>query len=259
MKITTYKECQQYMQAFAHRNISLLVIRSEGGLGKTTLAKEVVPNAIRFKGHATPLSIYMMAYKNPNALLIFDDVDTLMDNKTTVAILKQICELQEDKDVHYNTTYKAYGEDVPPQFTSNNKVMLLCNDIKKVGANMGALLTRGFYIDFDPNHNEILRKLKEFADDKEILEHLAHVHEHLKLNFRVYEKCVEIKDSSPITHLNWKQWLKNEYELNNDEDVVRELQSLPRKERDMAWKERTGKSTRTYYRTFTRLTREKRI
>jgi hypothetical protein len=270
MKASTFKQLGQYMMAFRNRSISLLIIRSSGGLGKTTEAKNSIPIedaegniiAVFFKGHATPLSIYMTASKHPNALLIFDDVDTLVDNKTTVAILKQLCELREDKDVHYNTTYKAYGEDVPPEFKSNNKVMLLCNDIKKVGANMGALLTRGFYLDFTPSHAEILKKLSEFAEERDIFDHIAKVHEHLDLNFRIYEKCVEIKDSSHYTKLDWKEWLRNEYQLNEDEDLVREIandKTLNRGERDRLWQERTGKSTRTYYRIHKKLTKDKKL
>jgi hypothetical protein len=262
MRITTYTELRQYLTAFKHGHISLLVIRSTGGLGKTYESTRQLPEALVFKGHATPLSIYMDCAKQPHKRVIFDDVDTLVDNKTNVALLKQLCELQEDKPVHYSTTYRVNDADVPRSFVSNNKVLLLCNDILKVGKNMGALLTRGFFIDFVPTPSEVIAQLREF--DGVVTEVVDYMNEHrdtLDVNYRTYEKCVEIMDSSRLTGLSWKEWLRGEFSLDRDEEIAKELEqsSLSREEIDLEWTTRTGKSTRTYYRVVRKLREEERL
>ena len=248
MIVTTYKLLGDYIKAFADNNISLLVIRSYGGLAKTYTLKNIIRDTACqfFNGHATPLSIYMTLLNSPDDLVVFDDVDSLINNKVTVSLLKQFCELSDNKTIRYNTTHKVNKAVVEPMFNSNNKVCLLCNDFKRIGHNIKALLSRGIYIDFKPSYPEILAKLKAFTNlDPEIYDYIELHNASIKqLNLRTYIKCVELKKAG----LCWKDYLINEFSLNPDLDFAVSIADLPIEERNVKWIVETSKSVRTLQR-----------
>ena len=247
MKINSYDKLKEYVKAMNTREITLLIIKSRGGLGKTYTTESQIPERDRltFKGHATPLSVYLDVYENPTKIILFDDVDSLLDNKSMVAIMKQLCEVKQDKDVFYNTSASRRGKPVPPSFKSNNQVILLCNDIKDWGEDMKAVLTRGFFIDFEPSNIEIFEQLKKFAKDKVILNFLENrlkfIH---NFNFRIYSKAEQLKNAG----LDWKNWIDKEHKVNSEEAIMYEVMKLPLVERNEDWKRRTGKSVRSLQR-----------
>ena len=248
MILKSYKQLEEYINAFASNNISLLVIRSHGGLSKTHTVKHTISDADCqfFNGHATPLSIYMKLHEHPDDLVVFDDVDSLINNKVTVSLLKQFCELSDNKIIRYSTTHKFNGAVVEPDFKSNNKVCLLCNDFKRIGRNIKALITRGIYIDFRPSHKEILNKMKCFKDlDTEIYDYLTFYSDSIKhLNLRLYFKCLELKRAS----ISWKTYLNNEYNINPDIAFAYSIADMPKDKRNVDWIVKTGKSIRTLQR-----------
>ena len=248
MIVRTYKQLNEYIKAFADNNISLLVIRSHGGLSKTHSVKETIndTDCQFFNGHATPLSIYMQLHDNPDNLVVFDDVDSLINNKVTVSLLKQFCELSDNKVIRYNTTHKVNGAVVEPKFTSNNKVCLLCNDFKRIGRNIKALITRGIYIDFKPSNIEILDKIIKFKDlDRDIFDYLKMHSSYINhFNIRLYFKCLELKKAG----INWKDYLISEFNLNPDIELAIEISNMPVSERNVRWVLETDKSVRTLQR-----------
>lgn len=244
MKINTFEKLEEYLKAFNDGEINLLIIKSDGGLGKSFTVRKMIQDAIIFKGHSTPLSIYLRLSKHPLKKIVFDDVDTLFNNKTTIALLKQICDTEKDKVIRYDTTFKG-AEDFKEEFISNNRVVLLCNDIKRMGKNIKALLTRGIFIDFRPSHDSVLEKLNIFAEDEEVFNYLKEKKNEIdKMNFRIYHNCCELKESG----INWKEYLASEYSLNTDSDLVEEIMHLPKNDRNSLWVRETGKSIRALQR-----------
>lgn len=248
MIIRRYQELTKYMDAFAQGHISLLIVRGGGGIGKTHNLTSSLKNEEPhfFNGHATPLSIYLKLSKKPDELAVFDDVDSLITNKVSVALLKQICEIKEGKIVRYETTHKVEGQEIPSSFESNNKVCLLCNDFKRIGRNIKALLTRGIYLDFQPSNWEVLRIVKQMSGlDEEIYNYLCKVNKDIKeMNFRIYQKCVELKDAS----INWRGYLHGEFNINQDKEFALQISDLPKDKRNQLWEAETGKSVRSLQR-----------
>jgi len=249
MIVTTYDKLKKYADAFTDNRISLLVIRGSGGIGKThTIAKSFYQdeNYLMFNGHATPLSIYLRLMKNRDHLVVFDDVDSLIKNSITVGLLKQICETNKKKIIRYDTTHKVSSEEIKSEFVSNNKVCLLCNDFKRVGRNIKALLTRGIYIDFQPSNDEILKVMKTFNKlDQEIYNFLEKYQDEISdLNFRTYIKCVELKGAK----IDWKDYLAGEFNINRLVELALQLSDLPKDQRNDKWRIETGKSVRSLQR-----------
>ena len=215
IKVKTYKELQNYIKAFSRKKLNLLIVVSRGGLGKTFIAEEALIEEapLTFTGHVTPLSMYMELYKRnkeeKDFIVMFDDVDALMLNKTNVAILKQLCDTREEKTIKYFTTSPTL-KDVPKEFETSCKVLMNMNSLETEDNNLNALLTRAHLVDFNPSTEEVLKHLKEFADDKEILDFLEKYAPFVKsLNLRVYKRADEIKQSK----LDWKQEILSELDI----------------------------------------------
>jgi len=239
--IRKYDELKEMVKAFSNKKFNLLIIQSKGGLGKSQMVKEYVNDTVFFRGHATPLSIFLKLSDYSASLCIFDDVDELIKNKGNVSLLKQLTETTKYKTVQYNTTSQVLN-DKPQSFISQNRVCLLVNDIKRVGKNMKALLTRGFYVSFEPSNEEVFKELEKFAKDTEILSFLGlHLKDLKGFNFRVYVRCLELKSA----FLDWKKWVLEEFCRSTDDIVLDLIKDLPVKERDEVWVRETGKSIRT--------------
>ena len=226
--IKDYESLAKFISAFSGKKLNLLILVSRGGLGKTALAEENLMEQapLIFTGHVTPLGMYKELLdrnqEEKDFITIFDDVDTLMLNKTNVALLKQLCDTRENKIIKYVTTSPIL-KDIPSEFETRCKVLMLMNDVKTDDKNLNALLTRAHFINFDPPGAEIIRHIKTFAEDKEIIEFLELYAPYSKtLNLRVYVRANELKQSK----LDWKQEVINELKI---DPRLLEIEKLIRK------------------------------
>lgn len=241
MIIKTYKELQEFIVKMNEREINLVIVESRGGLGKTYSVESMLDDPLIFKGHATPLEVYMTLYRNPNRLVVFDDVDSYLNNKSAVAIMKQMTDTKETKDIHYSTSVTYEGQKVPKSFKSNCRVVILCNKIRVEDKDMKAVLTRGFHIKFVPDNREVYSALCKFAKDKQILGYLNGMLGRIKdFNFRIYELCLQLKRSG----MDWRNYLEVEYGEDVETKLLYSIKDYPISERNAVWKRETNKSVR---------------
>ena len=73
--VTTYASLRQYYTTFSEGNLPLLVVTGRGGTAKSTLAVEIVRDAIRIDCHVTACGLYRQLFIHRNKVLIIDDVD----------------------------------------------------------------------------------------------------------------------------------------------------------------------------------------
>lgn len=205
-EIKTYKALHNYIGAFGKKQLNLLVVVSRGGLGKTFISEDslIEHGPLVFTGHVTPLSMYKELFQRneeeKDFIVIFDDVDTLVMNKTNVALLKQLCDTREEKTIKYFTTSHLL-KNLHSSFETSCKVLMLMNDVKTGEKNLDALLTRAHLVHFNPSDVEILKELKRFAQDKLIVDFIElYAPLSKQLNFRVYKRAEELKNSE----LEWK-------------------------------------------------------
>ena len=215
--LKSYKDLADYMKAFGEKKLNLLVVVSRGGLGKTFIAEESLATLgpLIFTGHVTPLSLYKELLERnreeKDFVVIFDDVDTLMLNKTNIALLKQLCDTREDKTIKYFTTSPVL-KNTANEFSTSCKVLMLMNELKTDDKNLNALLTRAHLIYFNPPDVEVIDYLRTFGDDKEILDFIERFAPFSKtLNLRVYKRATELKESK----LDWKQEVISELDIDS--------------------------------------------
>ena len=250
--LTKYKELYEYFEAFGGKKLNLLIVVSRGGLGKTFISEEALiqHGPIIFTGHVTPLGMYReLLQRNKEErdfIVIFDDVDTLMLNKTNVALLKQLCDTREDKTIRYVTTSPIL-RGLQSEFETSCKVLMLMNDVKTEDKNLNALLTRAHLIDFNPPDTEVIRQMKTFANDTEILKFIEIYAPFSKsLNFRTYKRATELKE----VKLDWKQEVINELDVDSR---LFEIATLLKKHKSDKEREKHFSESRMQYYRFKKL------
>lgn len=248
IEIQQYKELEEYIKAFNDKKLNLLIVVSKGGLGKTMLTEDALlyEAPLVFNGHVTPMGMYKELYnrneEDKEFMCVFDDVDSLMLNKTNVALLKQLCDTREEKTIKYFTTSPNIG-DIPSEFTTRCKVLMLMNDLKTEDKNLNALLTRAHLVSFIPPDVEIISHIEKFGDDTEIINFIKTYTPFSKnLNLRVYKKAEELKNAK----LNWKKETISQLKVDNRLFEIDNL--LHKYDKDEIREKKFSESRSQYYR-----------
>jgi len=219
--VTTYKELEFYVQMFKDGNSDLLILESSGGLGKSTTVDGVMESKRHLKilSHTTPLKLYIMGFLYQNCPVIFDDLDTLIQNKQNVALLKQFSETQKIKEINWFTTSKILQSlEIPEKYETKSKVMIICNSFDLINKNVSSLTDRGFHIRFKPNKEEILAKIREIAvnykdeaDTEEIIQLIEKYGKFSKISLRTLIKGIFLWKQDKD---NFRDRLLQEMEIN---------------------------------------------
>jgi len=253
VEVQSYSELLDYMHSFSSGDLSFLIIESRGGVGKSYHANYLLPddNTVRFNGHTTPYSLFKTVESNPNKFLVFDDVDTLLDNKTNVALLKQICDTTDERRVTWHTT--RGGENVTEEFLAYNQSLILSNDVKHNNDNLNALHDRAITIHFNPTNEQILEQLKQFCNADEVITFLDEMDiPACSLSFRDGIKAEQLQKAG----LDWKKYLKQSLNTDKIDSVALAKQLAERAENEddftkmdavAEYRERTGRSQKSYY------------
>ena len=215
IEIASYEKLKKFITAFGKKKINLLFIISRAGLGKTSIIEEALTSLApaMFNGHLTPLSLYRELYERnlyeSDFIAVFDDTDSLMNNKSNIALLKALFDTKETKTVKYTSTTKLL-EGMENEFNTQCKTIVLLNDISD-NKNIAPLISRANTVNFNPSDKEILSYLKTFAADKEIISFIeTFVQFSNSLNLRMYVKALELKKSG----LEWRDDLINNLNTN---------------------------------------------
>lgn len=247
LELKTYKDLENHLKAFKEKKLNLLTIVGKGGIGKTFMSEDMLIEEapLIFTGHITPLSLYKELYERTREekdfLVIFDDVDSLLLNKTNVALLKQLCDTREIKTMKYSSSSPSL--DIPSEFETKCKVLMLVNDLTHDDKNVRALLTRSHLVNFVPNDVEILKSIKKFGEDKEIIKFIEiYAHFSNKLNLRVYKRAIELKESG----LDWQRSVVNDLKV--DEKLLEIHNLIKTYKTDKERENHFSESRATYYR-----------
>jgi len=260
---------QSYIGTLVKSDIDSLVIRGNGGIGKTHTIVHTL-SAMGFKrnkhyvlitGHVTPLQLYHVIGRSATLesprILIFDDVDSIIQSKTSIALLKAaLWEIEGKRLVSYHSsTSKLEG---PMTVEFKGKVIIVLNNIKQENAFGKPLLDRGIMYDMILQPSEVIQyvetilpkldtKLK-LAERKAVWEHVKRFADNPSFSIRSLLRAME------FYRLDKKNWLTQYvYTLNLTLEQkilysVREEFKTP-KQQETAWMGRTGMSRASYHRT----------
>jgi len=261
MIVKTYSELKFFIEMFKNGNADLLVIEGPGGCGKSKVTDSIMQESRHLKilAHITPMQLFILGYKFRDLPVIIDDVDCLLYNEQNVSLLKMFCETTETKSLAWLTTSNLLEEkEIPQRYYTKSKVLILTNDFNVLTKKIGALMDRGWLIQFQPNREELLNKIKEIKDScengltseekNEIYNLIERFSKFCKFSLRTFMKGMMLyKECNNGKHLNWKEKLLREMNINSKLVLINEL--LTRydndKERLAEWEKKY--SIRSFY------------
>lgn len=224
--ILSYSELQEYCKAFSDGNIGLMVIIGRPGIQKSSLIRKTLTSNYRWiEGNVTAFQLYCETFLHKDKQIVIDDVDSLYSNKSSVRLLKSLCQTESLKRISWLSATKLLCErNIPCEFETKSHVCIISNDWKSINKNVSAIEDRGIVINFNPSNLEVHENTCRWFDDKEILGYVGENLEFCKtLSMRDYINAKAAK----ISGLDWKDLLYRSWNVDSKFNLIRDLFNKP--------------------------------
>ena len=113
-----------------------LIVTGEGGLGKTHSVKSTIAQNgletneyVFFKGYSTARGLYNTLFDNNGKLIVFDDCDSVLEDKVALNILKSALDSYETREISWMAKMTK-GDVYPNQFNFTGRVIFISNKNK---------------------------------------------------------------------------------------------------------------------------------
>lgn len=261
MIIKTYDELLFFMNMFKNGNTDLMIIESRGGLSKSRLIESVMSEEpyLRILSHVSPMKLFVLGYQYKDLPIVFDDVDCLLHSEDNISLLKMFAETRQNKEIAWLTTHNLLNQEgIPQKYETDSRVCILTNDFKELTKKVSALKDRGWYIEFKPTDEEILKKIKEIIpstdnslDYEEKLEVYSLIKDYSRFcefSLRTFVKGLQLYKECKNKPLSWKAILLRDLNINPKLVLINDLLGKHEKDLDRIeeW-EKQGFSKRSYY------------
>lgn len=145
-----------------------LIVTGEGGLGKTyTVTKSIEKeeknndNFVFFKGYSTARGLYNTLYDNNDKLIVFDDCDSVLEDKNAINILKSALDSYDKREISWMSKMNK-NDEYPNKFTFTGKIIFISNKNKnKID---GAILSRSLVVDLSMSPDEKVYRMRHIVD-----------------------------------------------------------------------------------------------
>lgn len=260
--VGTYSELDRYLRKFAEGALDLVLLLGPPGIGKTEAVRGVLgiepegsSRALYVEGHMQPFGLYQGLWLHRNRPVVLDDLDRLYAKPDCVRLLKPLCNARRLKHVSWLSNAVASVPNLPTEFTTESRVILIANEWRTLNANVRALEDRSIILWFAPSPREIHRQTAAWFDDPEVYAFVGAYLPHIpQLSMRYYDKGKRLKTAG---FLDWKKSLLQMMLPERTTAVVAGLQLDPRLTSDLQrvtqFVAETGLSRRTYFRLKKRL------
>lgn len=192
-----------------------LIVTGPGGNGKTSTVMSVVQSAldssayITFKGYSTARGLYNTLYDNNGKLIIFDDCDSVLEDKVSLNILKSALDSYDKRTISWMA--KMNKNDVyPSQFDFTGRIIFISN---KEGKNLdSAIRSRSLMVDLTMTPVEKIERLSHILPNilpdysmevkEQSLEFLDSIKDSYDINIRTFIMVSKMSKSFPDTWRN---------------------------------------------------------
>jgi hypothetical protein len=194
---------------------SSLVVVGEGGLGKTHAVKQAIKDCVLyeneyvfFKGYSTARGLYNTLYDNNGKLIVFDDCDSILEDKVALNILKSALDSYDEREISWMAKMNK-SDEYPSKFKFTGRVIFISN--KKKASIDQAVLSRSLCVDLDMTQDDKIERMRhildsilpefEMAQKMQAIDFLQEVKDHASLNMRTLIMVTKMVDCYPET---WK-------------------------------------------------------
>lgn len=192
-----------------------LIVTGEGGLGKTHSVSEAITSTgledddyVFFKGYSTARGLYNTLYDNNGKLIIFDDCDSVLEDKVAVNILKSALDSYEKRTISWMAKMNK-NDEYPQQFDFTGRIIFISNKAKT--SIDGAILSRSLTVDLTMTPDEKIERmstiisniLPQYSDEvkTEALDFLRENKLSSNINMRTLIMVIKMRYSNPE---NWQ-------------------------------------------------------
>ncbi len=193
-----------------------LVVLGEGGLGKSYSVTQTIKandledmDYVFFKGYSTARGLYNTLFDNNGKLIIFDDCDSVLDDKVAVNILKSALDSYDKRTISWMSKV-GKNDEYPQHFDFTGRIIFISNKSKeKIDE---AILTRSLTVDLTMTPDDKITRmntilpniLPEYDMDikQDALGFLETVKEEVSLNMRMLVMVAKMRLMYPETWRN---------------------------------------------------------
>jgi hypothetical protein len=190
-----------------------LIVVGEGGLGKThSVTQTICENGFEetdyvfFKGYSTARGLYNTLYDNNGKLIVFDDCDSVLDDKVAVNILKSALDSYEKRTISWMAKMNK-SDEYPQHFNFTGRIIFISNKSKeKIDE---AVLTRSLTVDLTMTPDDKVARMESILESilpeydidvkQDALDFLKSVKEEVSLNMRMLIMISKMRRMYPDT------------------------------------------------------------
>lgn len=272
------------VRMIAQKQYHSLFCISSGGAGKSRTITKVLDeegqDMMLYNSHCTTLQLYRVLFENREneAVLFFDDCDSLYTSAPALGILRSALFGQPNRVVTYNSS--QLPDDLPARFETTSRFIFCANQIPKKNPMFDAVLTRCLVYRMDLSNPEILEQFRVMSEHgypgcppEAAAEIVDFIEEHgsdkqlsmrlLTPAIRIYKFCMEQnQDWRPVVLAQLQNLgrpgsaTKRLANAERDERLVREaIRKFPDTTADACrfYMERSSKSRASFYRSLKRV------
>ena len=253
--VRSYEAFHHHIDAFRHGERNLLVVVGPPGTAKSTAARDRLDNARIIQGGSTPYRFYQELYENRDQPIVLDDADKVFRDKQGVFLLKLVTQSERQKKVQWNSnTPEIRAGDLPAEFTTSSRLMILANSWPQDNPDIEAIESRGHLIYFVPSIPEIHAYAATFFHDDVVYQFIG---ERLwlfdDLDLRLYFKAAEIQATGERTgrRNEWQEYIESQMlqgEKRAAMELLRDRCYQSDNQRAKEFRRITGLSERAFYR-----------
>ena len=188
-----------------------LIVTGEGGLGKTHSVTETIKSNdlsedryVFFKGYSTARGLYNTLYDNNDKLIIFDDCDSVLDDKVALNILKSALDSYEKRTISWMAKMNK-NDEYPQQFEFTGRIIFISN--KSITDVNEAIRSRSLKVDLTMTPSDKIERMNAIIEDilpeyslefkKEALGFLSEVCNEVSVNMRMLIMVTKMRYNYP--------------------------------------------------------------
>jgi len=140
-----------------------LIVTGEGGLGKTHSINQSIEEKglfgfefVFFKGYSTARGLYNTLFDNNGKLIIFDDCDSVLEDKIALNILKSALDSYDKRTITWMAKMNK-NDEYPQQFNFTGRIIFISN--KKKDSIDTAILSRSLTVDLSMTGDEKIQRM----------------------------------------------------------------------------------------------------